>query len=481
MEKNFRNLGLDVSIVKALTNLGYISPSDVQREAIPYLLDRKDIIVKSKTGSGKTAAFGIPTCQVVEVENREVQALILVPTRELAMQVKEEIGNIGRLKKVRVAAIFGKQPYNEQIRELKQRVHIVVGTPGRVIDHINRGTLNLSGLKLMVIDEGDKMLNMGFIKQIEDVFNVIPKDRTTALFSATVPEAIERLCGKYMNNPSTLSVKAKLMNEGKINESKLMVDNKSKLSLLWNLLYAKNPESAIVFCNTKDQVKKLTLLLKKEGILVDEIHGDMEQKDRIAVMERFKNKEFKVLIATDIAARGIHIDHIDLVINYEVPMEQDSYVHRIGRTGRAGREGDAVTFVSPYEEKYIDAVQDYIERTIPKGEYPSEDIARVGKGLFKESQKVLLENAKTRTKTVVHKDIFKIHITGGKKKKIRPLDIVGAFSNLKGMTGDDLGIIDVQEGFSYIDILNGKGNIVLKNNNEITIKGKKLKLSRAKN
>ncbi len=481
MDKNFKNLGLDDKIIKALDNLGYTMPSDVQREAIPYILNKKDIIVKSKTGSGKTAAFGIPTCEIVEVEDREVQALILVPTRELAIQVKEEIGNIGRIKKVRVAAIFGKQPYNEQIRELKQRVHVVVGTPGRVIDHIKRGTLNLDSLKLMIVDEGDKMLNMGFIDQIQEVFDILPSDRTTALFSATIPEQIEKLCSKYMKNAETLSVKAKLVNEGKINETKLKVEPKNKLKMLWKVLYGKHPESAIVFCNTKGQVKDLVGLLKKEAILVDEIHGDMEQKKRIEVMNKFKNREFKVLVATDLAARGIHIDHINLVINYEVPMEQDSYVHRIGRTGRAGKEGDAVTFVAPYEEKFMNAVEEYIGYTVADGTYPSDEEVKAGKKIFKESQRELIKERKTKKENNIHKDVVKIHISGGKKKKIRVLDIVGAFSNMNELTGDDLGIIDVQDGFSYIDILNGKGNTILRKYKEITIKGKKIRLSKAKN
>lgn len=478
---SFRNLKLDKKIITALDNLGYDTPSDVQREAIPFLLDSKDVIVKSKTGSGKTAAFSIPACESISVEESNVQVLILVPTRELAIQVKEEIGNIGRLKKVRVCAIFGKMPYNDQIRELKQRVHIVVGTPGRVIDHIQRGTLDLSSLKLMIIDEGDKMLNMGFISQIEEIFAAVKKDRVTALFSATIPDEIKKLGDKYMNNPSIIEVKSKLVNEGKINESIIKLEKKDKLKTLWNVLYTKNPESAIVFCNTKDEVKAITTLLKKEGVVTCEIHGDLKQTERMDVMKQFKNKEFKVMVATDLAARGIHIDHIELVVNYEVPMEQDSYVHRIGRTGRAGKEGDAITFVAPFEEKFMKAIEDYIERSLEVVDAPSDDVAKVCKSKFKEAQRKMLAERSTKKTTEVHKDVTKLHLSGGKKKKIRPLDIVGAVSNLKGITGDDVGIIDVQDGFSYVDILNGKGNVILKNNREITIKGKKIKVTKAKN
>ena len=477
---SFKKMNLDKKIITALENMEYNTPSDVQRETIPYILNKKDVIVKSKTGSGKTAAFSIPACEMVVTEESCVQALILVPTRELAIQVKEEIGNIGRLKKVRACSIFGKMPYNDQIRELKQRVHIVVGTPGRVIDHIKRGTLDLKDLKMMIIDEGDKMLNMGFIDQIREIFFAVPSGITTTLFSATIPNEIKELGDIYMNEPKVMEVKSKLVNEGKIHESYLSLDKRDKFKTLTNLLYTKTPESAIVFCNTKDEVRSIAGLLKREGIIACEIHGDMEQAARIEVMKQFKNKEYKVMVATDLAARGIHIDHIELVINYEVPMEQDSYVHRIGRTGRAGKEGDAVTLVAPFEEKYLRGVEEYIERKIPLGQMPSEDVARVCKSKFKEAQRKMLAERKNNKTKEVHKDVMKLHLTGGKKKKIRPLDIVGAVSNLKGLTGDDVGIIDVQDGFSYVDVLNGKGNMILKNYKEITIKGKKIRVTRAK-
>ncbi|MGL4990842.1 MAG: DEAD/DEAH box helicase [Sarcina sp.] len=478
---DFNKYKLDKKIIEALGNLGYDEPSEVQKEAIPYMLQGKDIIVKSKTGSGKTAAFSIPACELVNVEQSNIQALILVPTRELAIQVKEEIGNIGRLKKVRSCAIFGKMPYNDQIRELKQRVHIVVGTPGRIIDHIQRGTLNLENLKLMIVDECDKMLSMGFISQIEEVFSAVNKSRITALFSATMPDEVKKLGDKYMKNPSTIEVVAKLINEGKINDSYIKIEKNDKLKNLFKFLYVKSPRAAMVFCNTKEEVKAIATLLKKEGIVTCQIHGDMKQVERTDIMKQFKNKEFKVMVATDLAARGIHIDHIDLVINYEVPMEQDSYVHRIGRTGRAGNEGDAITFVAPFEERYFENIKTYINRDINEDEIISDSIAKVCKTKFKEEQRKMLAKRSTNKEKEIHKGVTKLHLSGGKKKKIRALDIVGAISNLKGITGDDIGIIDVQDGFSYVDILNGKGNMILKNNKEIVIKGKQIKVTKAKN
>ncbi|GAA0737247.1 DEAD/DEAH box helicase [Clostridium oceanicum] len=478
--QQFNEFKLSENILKALNNLGFLSPSDVQKEAIPRLLNKEDIIVKSQTGSGKTASYGIPICDRVEIENSNIQALVLVPTRELALQVKEDISNIGRLKKIRCDAIFGKQPFNEQVRKLKQRVHIVVGTPGRVIDHIERGNLTLKNLKFVVIDEADKMLNMGFVDQIKKVLENIPKLRTTALFSATIPQQIENLCSDYMKEPKILNIKSNIFNRDKIKESYLEVEDKNKFKLLWRKLYSENPEAAIVFCNTKDKVKNIFAKMKKEGFLVEELHGDMEQKDRIKTMERFKNKEFKVLIATDIAARGIHISNITHVLNYEVPMEKESYVHRIGRTGRAGKEGKAITFVSNYEKKFLKSIEEYIGYEVKKDIEPKDEEVKEGKVKFKESQKELKKNL-VKVKQSVHKEITKIHLSGGKKKKIRVIDIVGALSNLKGLTGDDIGIIDIKDGFSYVDILNGKGNLILKKFKEITIKGKKIKLQKAKN
>lgn len=479
MKSGFSKYDLNENILRALDNLGFENPSEVQEETIPNLLSGKDVIVKSQTGSGKTASFGIPICNAVQVEESKITALVLVPTRELALQVKEDLSNIGRLKKVRCAAVFGKQPFNEQVRELKQRVHVVIGTPGRISDHMNRGNLNFEDLSYIIIDEADKMLNMGFIDQVSDILDRLPKNRTTALFSATIPESIEELCANYMTKPKLLEIESKIFNREKIKETYLNIEDKDKFKALWKNLYAFMPEAAIVFCNTKDKVKRVYENLKDEGILVEQLHGDMEQKVRIETMERFKDKEFKVLVATDIAARGIHVDNITHVFNYEVPMERESYVHRIGRTGRAGREGRAITFVSNYEKKFLASIEEYLGYNIEKGEFPSDLEIKEGRILFKESQKQLKEG-KANKKKVIHKDIIKVYISAGKKKKLRNIDIVGALSNLPELSGEDIGIIDIQDNISYVDILNNKGNVLLKKYKEIVIKGKKVKLEKAR-
>lgn len=475
----FENYNLNEDIIKALNLLNYKEPSEVQRETIPILLKKQDVIVKSQTGSGKTASFGIPLCEILKAEDSEVGALVLVPTRELALQVKEEISTIGRIKKIRCTALFGKQPFKDQERELKQRVHVVVGTPGRIIDHIERGNLNFKSLKYVIIDEADKMMNMGFIDQIESILKALPKNKVTALFSATLPERIQEICRRYMYIPITIDIKAKVINKKQIEESYLKVEEKDKLKALLKHFYGLCPDAAIVFCNTRGKVIEVFEKLKKENISVNLLHGEMEQKVRIETMERFKNGEFKILVATDIAARGIHVDEISHVFNYEVPMERESYVHRIGRTGRAGKEGKAISFVAPYEEKFLKGIEEYVGYDIPLGSYPSDAMIIEGEKRFKGSSRSQVKN-KIRKAEVLKGEVTKLYLGAGKKKKIRNIDIVGALSNLPELEGEDIGIIDVQENMSYVDILNNKGKDILNKYKEITVKGKKVKIQNAK-
>ena len=267
MNKKFEDFKLDKYIIKALYNLNYTIPSKVQEEVIPRLLKKEDVIVKSKTGSGKTASFGIPICENIDIENNNVQALIVVPTRELALQVKDEISNIGRLKKIRCSAIFGKQPIKEQIRELKQRVHIVVATPGRIIDHIGRNTINLDDIKYFIIDEADKMLNKGFIEDMEFILNKIPKNSAKGLFSATIYDDIQYICDKYLKVSNILDIKYnELFDKKQIIENKIKSSENDKYKNLKSIIYMENPTSLIIFCNTKDKVKKLYENMKKDGI-----------------------------------------------------------------------------------------------------------------------------------------------------------------------------------------------------------------------
>lgn len=475
---DFQSLHLSEEILKALEKLGYEKPSKVQERVIPFAFKDKDIIVKSQTGSGKTAAFAIPICEKIEIEKRDPQALVLTPTRELAVQIKEDISNIGRFKKVRCAAVFGKQPMTTQVRELKQRVHVVVGTPGRTLDHIERGNINLEEIKYLILDEADKMLDMGFIDQVEGIIKTLRTNRVTMLFSATMPEEIEKLCNKYMINPMKIEINSENITTEKIHQVYYLVEENKKFSLLNKIIYTEAPDSCIIFCDTKEQVGNVTKRMQDKGYSCNGLHGGMEQKDRLDTMQRFKRGEFQFLIATDVAARGIHIEDITHVINYDVPMEKESYVHRIGRTGRGGNEGIALTFVSPRESKFLDQIQEYIGYNIPQKEAPSEEQIEEGRKAFEKKIKAR-PKLKIAKSLELNKEITKLYISAGKKKKIRPGDIVGAVTNIEGINGEDIGIIDVQDNFSYVDILNGKGKLVLQTLQNTTIKGKKVRVQRA--
>lgn len=476
---DFSNLELSGEILKALDKLGYKTPSDVQKKVIPVALEDRDIIVKSQTGSGKTGAFGIPICEKIEIEKRAPQVLVLTPTRELAVQVKEDISNIGRFKRIRCAAVFGKQPMDVQIRELKQRIHVIVGTPGRTLDHIERGTIDLGEIKYLIIDEADEMLNMGFIDQVEAIIKTLPSDRVTMLFSATMPEEIERLSNQYIINPIKIEINPKNLTTEKVQQFHYDVEENKKFSLLNELIYTERPESCIIFCSTKDRVDSLTQKMKNNGYLCSGLHGGMEQKDRLDTIGSFKRGEFHFLVATDVAARGIHIEDITHVINYDVPVEKESYVHRIGRTGRAGNKGIAITFVAPYEHKLFNSIEEYINHEIPKGEVPSEEEVEQGKKIFNETMKNR-PKPKNIKSSELNKEITKIHINAGKKKKIRAGDIVGAITSIEGINAEDVGVIDIQDNFSYVDILGRKGGLVLNAFKEITIKGKKVKVQKAR-
>ncbi|MCT8975943.1 DEAD/DEAH box helicase [Clostridium sp. CX1] len=474
----FKSFNIDEEILKAIDLLGYKKPSEVQEQVIPLALEDRDIIVKSQTGSGKTAAFAIPLCTKIDIEERDSQVLVLTPTRELAIQVKEDITNIGRFKKVRAAAIFGKQPFESQVRELKQRVHMVVGTPGRTMDHIDRGTLSLDKIKYLILDEADEMLNMGFIDQVEAIINKLPKDRITMLFSATMPEQIEELARKYMINPTNIEIESKTLNREKIKQVYYEIEEDKKFNLLNKVIYTERPDSCILFCRTKDNVGTLAQKMKNRGYSVSALHGGMLQKERIDTIRSFKRGEFSFLVATDVAARGIDVEDITHVINYDIPLENESYVHRIGRTGRAGSEGMAITFVTPYEHRFLSDIEEYVGYKIERAEMPSNEDVEQGRKIFEEKSKVK-PKLKTDKSAKLNKEIMKIYIGAGKKKKIRPGDIVGTITSIEGITADHIGIIDVQDNVSYVDILDGKGKQVLEALQHKTIKGKSVKVQRA--
>ncbi|MFS0776785.1 DEAD/DEAH box helicase [Neobacillus sp. 3P2-tot-E-2] len=477
-EKKFQDYLLSEEIRRALTVLKYENLTEVQTEVIPKALKNQDLVVKSQTGSGKTASFAIPICEMMEWEERKPQTLILTPTRELAVQVRDDVTNIGRFKRIKAMAVYGKEPFSKQKEELKQKTHVVVGTPGRTMDHIERGTLELDKIKYLIIDEADEMLNMGFIDEVEAIIKELPENRVTMVFSATLPKDVENLCHQYMKDPIHIEIAATGVTTNTIEHGVIEVKDEDKISLLKDVTVVENPDSCIIFCRTKENVENVYTELEKANYSCERLHGGLEQEDRFAVMDGFKLGNFRYLVATDVAARGIDIDNVTLIINYDVPMEKESYVHRTGRTGRAGNKGKAVTFVTPYEGKFLKAIERYIGFEIPAMDAPTQDEVTSGIAAFEEklSGRRVVRNNKTAR---INKDITKLHFSGGKKKKLRAVDFVGTISNIPGVSADDIGIITIQDNLSYVDILNGKGSIVLQAMEHTTVKGKKLKVSKA--
>jgi superfamily II DNA/RNA helicase len=480
MDKSyFKDYELDKVILEALKSLGYEHPTEVQQRVIPLALAKNDLIVRSQTGSGKTAAYGIPICDMVDWLENKPQVLILTPTRELAVQVKEDITNIGRLKRIKATALYGRHPFTIQKAELKQKNHVVVGTPGRVFDHIKRDTLALTHIKCLVIDEADEMLNMGFIDQVEAIIKKLPKDRMTILCSATFPEAIKNLTSKFMKMPIDIEIKASGITVDKIEHYQYRVTEEDKLSLLAEVTLIENPDSCIIFCQTKDRVDAVFKRLKGLKYPCNKIHGGMEQDDRLSIMNDFKRGKFRYLVATDVAARGIDIENISLIINYDIPQKKESYVHRTGRTGRAGLEGKAITFVASKQEYIIRNITKYIGFDIPVLEVPTKEEIENSRPAF-EAKLMDIPILKKLKNEQLNKSIMTIYINGGKKKKLRATNFVGVISNIEGITAEDIGIITIFDTHTHVDILNNKGPLVLKALKGSIICGKKLKVSEAK-
>ncbi|ACT01409.1 DEAD/DEAH box helicase [Paenibacillus sp. JDR-2] len=468
---------LSKEITTALSSLGFDTPTEVQAKVIPIALEKRDLVVKSQTGSGKTAAYGIPLCELVEWNENKPQALILTPTRELAVQVTEDITNIGRFKRIKATALYGKSPFHIQRAELKQRTHMVVGTPGRVLDHIERGTLALDKLAYLVIDEADEMLNMGFIEQVQSIIQALPKGRVTMLFSATFPEDVAKLSRRYMDSPAQIEIQASGLTTATIEHSLIEVKEADKLALLQDVLVVENPDSCIIFCRTQENVDKLFRSMAELDYPCDRIHGGLEQEERFEVMNAFRRGQFRYLIATDVAARGIDITNITHVINYDIPLEKESYVHRTGRTGRAGKNGKAITFLAPNDGKRLAEIEDYIGFSIPRVQAPSEEAVNNRLEEFERKINVGVELKKDRREQL-NKQIMKLNFNGGKKKKFRAVDFVGTIAKLEGVTADDIGIITILDHVTDVEILNGKGSLVLELMKNTTIKGKQLKVRR---
>lgn len=472
--KAFKQYSLSTEILDALRDLDYGTPTEVQQIVLPYALKKQDLIVKAQTGSGKTAAFAIPICENIDWIENKPQALVLTPTRELAVQVKEEFTNIGRYKRIKAAALYGKQPFRYQQDELKQKTHVAVGTPGRVLDHIEKGTLKLEEIRTVVIDEADEMLNMGFIEQVEAILSHITTEHTTMLFSATVPDTIKNLANRYLQVPVDLEVHSEQATP-QIEHGVIEVRDEEKLAAFEKVAVVENPDTCIIFCRTKDRVDEVHDYLFDREYSVDKLHGGMEQSTRLMVMNDYKRGDFRYLVATDVAARGIDIENISLVVNYDLPMEKEAYVHRTGRTGRAGQSGKAITFITPFEHEFLKGIEEYIGFTIPSLTLPSHEEVEAKADAFE--QKMQTRPKKKKQKNAkVDANITKLYFNGGKKKKLRAVDFVGTLAKIPGMTANDIGIITILDTSTFVEILNGKGSLVLKAMKNTPIKGKQLKV-----
>lgn len=374
----FQELGLSKDLIKAISRMGFEQATPIQAETIPLSLQNKDVIGQAQTGTGKTAAFGIPLVEKVDIKNDVIQAIVVAPTRELAIQVSEELYKVGATKRVRVLPIYGGQDIERQIRALKKRPHVIVGTPGRIIDHINRRTIRLQHVHTVVLDEADEMLNMGFIDDIEAILHQVPKQRQTLLFSATMPDPIRRIAEKFMNNPHLVKVKAKEMTVPNIEQYYLEIQEKKKFDTLTRLLDIQAPELAIVFGRTKRRVDELAEALNLRGYAAEGIHGDLSQAKRLSVLRKFKEGSIEILVATDVAARGLDISGVTHVYNFDIPQDPESYVHRIGRTGRAGKAGMAMTFVTPREIGQLHNIERTTKRKMNRMKPPTLDEALEG-------------------------------------------------------------------------------------------------------
>lgn len=478
IKTNFKDYKLSNEILKSLNILNYNTPTKVQQKVIPVALENKDVLVKSQTGSGKTATFAIPLCELVDWDDNKPQALILTPTRELAIQVKEDVFNIGRFKRIKVPALYGKSSFALQAKELKQKTHIVVGTPGRTIDHIKEGNFITDNIKYLVLDEADEMLSMGFLEQVEEIISALPTERVTMLFSATMPEDINALSKKYMKDPVTIEIEAKTLTVDRIQQDGYSVEETGKLNLLKDVTTIENPDSCVIFCNTQVKVESLYNELRKLKYPCDKIHGGMEQDERIKVMNNFKKGYFRYLIATDVAARGIDIDNITHVINYDVPVLRENYVHRIGRTGRAGKEGRAITFVMKSDERRMLEIYSYTGKELTMKMKPSK---RLVMSLKPEFDKKLEQRQKVKEDKGANlsQEIMKLHINAGKKTKMRPVDIVGTLCSIEGMSAGDIGVISVLDVSTYVEVLNNKGEMVLNALQTKNIKGRPRKVTKA--
>ncbi len=540
----FEDLELDAKIMRAITDMGFEAASPIQGQAIPLELQGLDIIGQAQTGTGKTAAFGIPLLQKIDPKNKKPQAIILCPTRELAIQVSEEIRRLAKyMHGVKVLPIYGGQEIGRQIRSLKDGVQVIIGTPGRVMDHMRRKTVKMDQIHTVVLDEADEMLNMGFLEDMETILSALPEERQTLMFSATMQQAIQRIAANFQKDPQIVRVVKKELTVPKVTQYYYEVKPKNKLEVMCRLLDLYDPKLSVVFCNTKKQVDELVQGLQGRGYFAEGLHGDLKQEQRDRVMRAFRTGRTDILVATDVAARGIDVDDVEAVFNYDVPQDDEYYVHRIGRTGRAGREGKAFNLVVGKEvyklreiqrycktriipqaipslddvtsikaDKILDQVGevlqdsdlskviDIVEKRVLEEDYTTLDLAAAllkmmmgeeGEELLEENRPLReledLEDESRRSRggrngrgsRGRNEDVARLFINIGKNQGIRPGDILGAIAGESGMPGRMVGSIDMFDNYTFVEVPREHADVVLQAMRGAKIKGKNVHMEKA--
>ncbi|WP_017780378.1 ATP-dependent RNA helicase DbpA [Aeromonas dhakensis] len=450
MNNEFSSLNLSPALLENLASLGYLQMTPIQAQSLPLVLDGKDLIAKAKTGSGKTAAFGLGLLSRLDVNRLEVQALVLCPTRELADQVATEIRRLARtLPNVKLVTLCGGTPTAPQSATLSFGAHIAVGTPGRILKHLEQGTLALDSLKTLVLDEADRMLDMGFGEDINQVISHAPRDRQTLLFSATYPEGIAQMSRGVQRNPVEVSVESQ-HEESAIEQKLYEVPAGQRLEALTWLLSHHQPASCVVFCNTKRACNDVADHLAAKGFSALALNGDLEQRERDQVLVRFANGSATILVATDVAARGLDIKELGAVINYELTYDPEVHVHRIGRTGRAGQQGLALSLYQPNEAQRVNIIEEYQQAPLPLG-----DLDAIGRAI-----------------KPIAPQMVTLSIDAGRKSKVRAGDILGALTGEGGIAGSEVGKIQIAEQYSYVAVKQGVAKAALKRLQEGKIKGR---------
>lgn len=526
----FEDMNISNEICRAVLDMGFEEATPIQSQAIPVILEGKDIIGQSQTGTGKTAAFGIPLLERINPEDRRLQALILCPTRELAIQVSEEFRKLLKYKdNIRVLPIYGGQPIDRQIAALRKGTQVVIGTPGRVMDHMRRRTIKAETVQMMVLDEADEMLDMGFREDIETILVKIPEEHQTLLFSATLSPEILDITKRFQKNPEFIKIVRKELTVPNIEQYYFDVKEKTKLDALCRIIDVYDPKLAMVFCNTKKRVDDLVEMLQGRGYFAEGLHGDLKQAQRDKVMQKFRNGTIEILVATDVAARGIDVDDIDVVFNYDVPQDEEYYVHRIGRTGRAGKAGKAFTFCVGKEIYKLRDIMRYTKTKIQQQKLPTlSDVEEMKTNIYLEKIKGIIEKGhltkyihlvdrlmeedytsidiaaallKDHLSDVNADDIdalddinlggtelyggegekmVRLFINAGKKSKIRAKDIVGAIANEAGIPGKTLGEIAIFDEYTFVDVPNEFVRDILHGMKHAKIKGKRVHIEIAK-